>query len=585
MRQSQHFGITLKEAPREAPTAAHRLLLRAGYLRSVSAGIPVTMPYLLRVLSRLGRMLQAELDARQFEELSLPLLRPAANRETLDPAGMESTEEPGFAFRDRRGATLGIGGGLAGMMAAVAGREIRSYKDLPRRVFQIARQIRDTAGPRTALINDHEFLALDAFGFDADEAGIARAYQSLQASFDAVCRQAELPGRWVEDDLATEDAGTRHALAVPLETSDETVVLCQACAYAASRRAGRSRLEVFPQDREMRPMQAIHGPGLIGVGPLAEFLGIPVWKTTKTLLFQADDRVVAVMVRGDCDVNEAKVKHHLKCRTLALASPQTIRELTGAEVGYAGGVGLPPGLLALADHFTRERVNFECGANRTDYHNINVNWGRDLPLPAFGDFKMARAGERCPRCEIGSILETPALALGSVAKLPIAAEGRCALACQGRDGRSQPVAMLAGRLDLSRVVAAVVERHHDPAGLRWPPCLAPFDIHLVGLNLEDEGVRSAAESIYHRLRAEGFEVLLDDRDARAGEKFSDSDLIGIPVRLTVSKRTLAEGRLELKLRGAAQGGMVSVDEALLALRRRSQGPMDPPRYGHPLRKY
>jgi prolyl-tRNA synthetase len=550
--------------------------MRAGYLRSVSAGIPVAMPYLLRVLNRLGRMLREELDARQFEELSLPLLHPAASRQTPDPAGVGSTEEPEFAFQDRRGATLGIGASLATMMAAVAGREIRSYKDLPRRVFQIARQVRDKPGPRTALINDHEFLALDAFGFDADEAGIARSCQSLQASFEAVCRQAALPCRWVEDDLAAEDACTRHALAVPLETSDETVAGCEACAYAASRRAARSRLEVFPQDREMRPMQAIHGPGLIGVGRLAEFIGIPVWKTTKTLLFRADDRVVAVMVRGDCDVNEAKVKHHLKCRELALASPQTIRELTGAEVGYAGGVGLPPGLLVLADHFTRERVNFECGANRTDYHNINVNWGRDLPLPAFGDFKMARAGERCPRCEIGSIRETPALALGSVAKLGIAAAGRSALAHQGRDGRPQPVSMVAGRLDLNRVVAAVVEQPHHPAGQRWPPCLAPFDVHLVGLNLEDEGVRSEAESIYRRLRAEGFEVLLDDRDARAGEKFSDSDLIGIPVRLTVSKRTLAEGRLELKLRSAAQGGKVRVEEALVAIRRRSRQPIDPP---------
>lgn len=576
MRQSQHFGLTLKDAPREAQTTAHRLLLRAGYLRSVAAGIPVVMPYLLRVVNRLGRMLRAELEARQFEELALPLLQPAANWEALDPAAVESTEEAVFAFKDRRGALLGIGAGPAATMAAVAGREIRSYKDLPRCVFQIARQVRDEGGPRTALINDHEFLALDAFGFDADEAGIARSHQSLQASFETVCRLAELPCRWVEDDLAADTACARHALVAPAESGDTTVVVCEACAYAASRRAGRSRIEVFPQDREMLPMRAVHGPGLIGVGPLAQFIGIPVWKTTKTLLFQADDRVVAVMVRGDCDVNEAKVKHHLKCRELTLAAPQTIRELTGADVGYAGGVGLPPSVLVLADHFTRERVNFECGANRTDYHNINVNWGRDLPLPAFGDFKTAGSGDRCPCCDSGSLREIRALVLGSVAQLGPAAAGRSALAYQGKDGRPQPVFMGTGRLDLGRLVAAVVERHHDPAGLRWPPRLAPFDVHLVGLNLEDEGVRGEAESIYRRLRAEGLDVLFDDRDARAGEKFSDSDLIGLPLRLTVSKRTFAEGRLELKLRAEAQSRMTTLDEALAAVRQRESRPADRP---------
>lgn len=569
MRQSQHFGLTLKDAPREAQTTAHRLLLRAGYLRSVAAGIPVVMPYLLRVLNRLGRLLQAELIANGFEELALPLLQPAAIWQAPETAAKEPPlEEAVFAFKDRRGAALGLGAGLAAMTAAVAGREIRSHKDLPKRIFQIAKQVSDEPGTRTALINDHEGLCLDAFSFDADEAGAKRSHQAIQASFEAVCRQVELSGRWVEDDLAADRLCARHAFVAPADSGDETIVACEACGYAASRRAGRSSLEVFPQDGELQPMRAIHGPGLIGVGPLAEFLGIPVWKTTKTLLFQADDRAVAVMVRGDCDVNEAEVRHHLKCRELTLASPQTIRELTGAEVGYAGGVGLPPSVIVLADRFTRDRVNFECGANRTDYHNVNVNWGRDLPMPVFGDFKMTKSGDPCARCEQGSIREARAIELGAAASLGASVAGRSTLTYQGKDGRPQPVLMGSGRLNLNRLVAAVVEHHHDQAGLRWPPRLAPFDVHLVGLNLEDEGVRSAAESIYRRLRAEGFDVLFDDRDARAGEKFSDADLIGIPARLTISKRTHADGRIELKRRGESQSRTASIEEALAALRRR-----------------
>jgi prolyl-tRNA synthetase len=575
MRQSQHFGLTFKDAPREAQTTAHRLLLRAGYLRSVAAGIPVVMPYLLRVLNRLGRLLQAELIAKGFEELALPLLQPAAIWQAPETAGKgPPLEEAVFSFKDRRGAALGLGAGLAAMTAAVAGREIRSHKDLPQRIFQIAKQLSDAPGTRTALINDHEVLSLDAFSFDVDEAAAGRSYQAMRASFEAVGRQVELSGRWVEDDLAADRHCARHAFAAPADSGDETIVACEACGYAASRRAGQSRLEVFPPEPEMQPMRAIHGPGLIGVGPLAEFLGIPVWKTTKTLLFQADDRVVAVMVRGDCDVNEAKVKHRLKCRELTLASPQTIRDLTGADVGYAGGVGLPSSVIVLADHFTRDRVNFECGANRTDHHNVNVNWGRDLPMPVFGDFKMTKASDPCPRCEQGSIREARVIELGDVASLGASIAGRSTLTYQGKDGRPQPVLMGSGRLNLSRLVAAVVEHHHDQAGLRWPPRLAPFDIHFIGLNLEDESVRNEAEAIYRRLQKEGFDVLFDDRDARAGEKFSDADLIGIPARLTISKRTFADGRIELRRRGESESSTASIEEALAAIRRRGGEAID-----------
>lgn len=566
MRQSRWFGITLKEAPREAQTAGHKLLQRAGFLRSAGAGIPVVMPGLLRVLNRLAGALRTELDARGFVEWALPLLQPPAFWE--GPA-----QEPGiFAFKDRRGALLGIGADPAPLTAAVAAREIRSYKDLPKRVFQIAKQVGDEARTRNALINDREFLALDAFSFDADEPAAASSYQSMQEAVEAACQQAELSCRSVADDL--DGAGRRHAFVAPAADGDETIVACDACGCAATQAAGQSRLEEFPQDPEPKPLQAVHGPGLIGVDPLAEFLGIPVWQTTKTLLFQADDRLAAVMVRGDCDVNEAKVRRHLKCRELALASPQAILDLTGAEVGYAGGVGLPPGVVVLADHFTRGRVNFECGANRTDYHLINVNWGRDLPLPVFGDFKLAREGDRCSRCDRGRVREIHAIGLGRILRPDAASGAGLHLSCQGRDGKPRPVLMGSGRLNLNRLVAALVEQHHDDAGLRWPPRVAPFDVHLVGLNLEDEGLRSEAESVYRRLRAEKFDVLFDDRDARAGEKFSDSDLIGVPVRLTISKRTFAEGRLEFKRRSDAQSRMVTFDEARAALKSGCGGPCD-----------
>lgn len=567
MRQSHRFGITLKDAPKDAQNAAYKLLLRAGYIRQAAAGVYVIMPYLLRVLNRLARLCRVELNARRFEELALPLLQPRMFWEEPERAEKSAPiDGPVFTFKDRRGSILGIGAGGGQVLAAVTAKEIRSYKDLPKGVFQIGKQVCDDLGPRTALYNDREFLALDAFSFDADEAGAAASHRTVAGAFDAVCRQAELSYRCAEADLGPEAACGRYALVAPADSGDETLVVCDACGYAAAGPSGRSRLEVFPQDAAMEPMQAAHGPGFVGVGPLAEFLGIPVWKTTKTLLFQADERVVAVMVRGDCDVNEQKVRRHLNCRELTLASPHVIRELTGAEVGYAGGVGLPGSVMVLADDFTRDRVNFECGANRTDYHNINVNWGRDLPLPTFGDFKTAQPGEFCARCDSGRLRQTRGIGIGSLAQLGPSASAKSPLSYQGKAGAPRPVFMGSYRLNLSRLAAAVAEQHHDDAGIRWPAAVAPFQVHLIGLNLEEEAIRNEAEKVYRQLLEEKFDVLFDDRDVRAGEKFSDSDLLGLPLRLTLSKRTSKEGKLELKLRTSSQSEWVTPNEALMIVR-------------------
>jgi prolyl-tRNA synthetase len=563
MRQSHHLGTTLKGAPKEAQTDSHRLLVRGGYIRPVGPGIYAVMPYLLRVLVKLEHICRAAFGAASFEEFALPLLTPAGSRQASGALGTDAAPEAGdFTFKDRRGSVLSIGSASAGHAAAVASREIRSHKDLPKRLFQLRRQFCDGLRTRGALVNDREFLALEVFSFDPDESGSTAAYRSMQAAVDAVCQSAGLAGRWAEADVNTDGTCSRHEWVAASDAGEDAVWVCGACGYAATRNAGHSRLEAYPQDTKIKPMEAVYGPGLIGVGPLAEFIGIPVWKTTKTLLFQADDRLVAVMVRGDCDVAEDKVKQHLKCRELTLAAPQVIKELTGAEVGYAGAVGLPAEIVVLADHFTRDRVNFECGANRTDYHNINVNWGRDLPLPAFGDFKTVRGGDLCSRCDTGRIREIRGIGIAGLAGLGDSLSAACNLSYQDNTGKPRPVLMTTCGMNLSRLTAALIEQHHDDRGIQWPARVAPFQVHLIGLNLEDAGVRDEAERIYGRLLQEKLEVLFDDRDARAGEKFSDSDLLGSPARLTISKRTFREGRLELKLRASSESESVTVEQAL-----------------------
>ncbi len=549
MRQSRHFGITVKDAPKDARTAAHRLLLRAGYLRTVSPGVHVTLPFFRRVTDRLERAARDGLEARGFEEVALPLLA------TGPLAG-------GCAWRaqDARGATVGIGPDGMAAVRAVAARDIRSYKDLPRRAFQLGRRPGSEFAGRGSWLDGREFLALDAFAFDCDETAAAESLGAMRGSCEVLLGLAGLSGRSFEADVGP---GTRHGctLGVPAAGGDVEALACDACSYAADPSVADSRLERLPQETAMRPMEAVHGPGLVGVGPLAEFLGIPVGQTTKTLLFQADGQVVAVMVRGDCDVNEAKLRRRLGCRELALAAPAVIREVTGAEVGYAGGVGLPASVRVVADHYTRDRVNFECGANRTDYHSINVNWGRDLPLPEFGDVKSARPGERCARCAAGRLTPMPAVAVGRLVTGTGADGGPV---YQDPGGTPQPATITGCTFNLTRLAVLAAETHHDDAGLKWPAGIAPFGVHLIGLNLEDEAVRAQAESLYASLRAAGVAVLFDDRDARAGEKFSDSDLFGIPVRLTVSKRMVREGKVELKRRGAAESEPVTVAEGIRA---------------------
>jgi prolyl-tRNA synthetase len=314
-------------------------------------------------------------------------------------------------------------------------------------------------------------------------------------------------------------------------------------------------------------MEAVYGAGLIGVEPLADFLGIPVWKTTKTLLYQADDRIVAVMVRGDCDVNETKVKTCLHCKAIALAAPEIIKDLTGADVGYAGPVGLPPTVHVLADHYTKDRVNFECGGNRTDYHNINVNFGRDLPWPTFGDFKLAQQGHLCPRCEPGRLTERYGIEIGHLTKLGTRFSEKLGCAYLDRQGKSQPVAMGDYSFSLSKAAAAVVEQSHDDSGIIWPIHIAPFQVHLIALNTENEEVRNEAEGLYRQLTEASIDVLLDDRNLSAGEKFCDADLLGIPIRLTISKRTCRERKLEFKLRNNIKSELMTYDEALETIKK------------------
>ena len=568
MRQSKHIGKTLKEDPKDAQTVAHKLMLRAGYIKQVSAGVYTYMPFLLRTLNKISQIIREEMDANECEEILMPALQPKDL--WVESDRWESyTDSDGimFSFKDRRGTVVCLGPTHEEVITDIVRREVSSYKHLPKKLYQIQTKFRDEVRPRFGLMRAREFIMNDAYSFDIDEAGLDASYQVMHDAYHNICKGIGLAYRCVESDPGPVGGSYCHSFMVLADTGEDTIVYCDTCEYAASQERGESCLEVYPQDKEEKPMEAVYGKGLIGVEPLAEFLDIPVWKTTKTLLFQADDKVVAVMVRGDCDVNEIKVKNFLKCNELTLASPEVIKELTGAEVGYAGPVGLPPAeVTVIADHYTHNRVNFECGANKTDYHNINVNFGRDLPLPAFGDFKLAKQGNLCPRCDKGKLEEACGIEVGYITKLGTKYSEKMSCTYLDKEGKSQPVVMGSYCMSVSRMAAAVIEQNHDDSGIIWPIRIAPYQVHLIALNLENEEARNEAEKIYLQLSEEEVDVLFDDRDLRAGEKFSDADLIGIPIRLTMSKRTFKEQKLELKFRNKSKSELLTYDEALKTIK-------------------
>lgn len=562
MRQSRHVGKTLRETPKDAQTAAHALMLRAGYIRQLSAGVYIYMPLLYRTLNKISQIVREEMYAAGAEELLMPALQP---KELWEESGRweRYTAIDGimFAFKDRRGSTVCLGPTHEEVVTDILRNEIKSYKDLPKCVFQIQTKFRDEIRPRFGLMRAREFIMKDAYSFDADEEGLEKSYEAMRLAYHRICRRLGFKYRAVEADPGAIGGSGSQEFMVLADTGEDTILFCNKCDYAANQEQASSRIPVFPQNEEPQPMQEVFGEGIIQAEPLSKFLNIPMWKITKTILYDADGKLVAVMVRGDCDVNEVKVANYLKCKSLKLLAPEKIKELTGAEVGYAGPIGLPEGTIIIADNYVNNRINFECGANKTNYHNINVNFGRDLPYPQFGDFKLAKGGHGCPKCD-GVLEEAKGIEVGHIFKL--GTKYSEAMNCRYLDseGKSRPVIMGCYGIGVSRIAAACVEQSHDDKGIIWPIQIAPFHVHLIGLNLEDQSVADAAEKAYAKLESEGIETLYDDRQLRAGEKFSDADLLGIPVRITISKRTMEQGKVEFKLRKEPKAELITLEEAI-----------------------
>ncbi len=556
MKYSKLFGKTSKEVPNDATAVSHQLLLRGGFIQQVTSGIYQFLPLGFRVLQKIDRIIREEFARSGVQDLLMPAVHPAS---LWEESGRINKMGGILArFENDKGQAFVLAPTHEETVTDLARRCIRSYKDLPVIVNQNQFKFRNELRVQGGLLRTREFIMQDAYSFDTDQAGLDESYQVMRKAYQRVFDRVGAKYFIVQADSGAMGGSGSEEFMLPAEVGEDTILECKSCQYTANREAAVSEFETYPQEKTLKPMQEVVAPGLIGVEPLAKHLKLEVHQTTKTLLFQADGQVVAAMIRGEFEVNEVKLKNHLKCTNLSLASPETVRKVTQAEVGYAGPVNLPKNVRVVADLTTCDRTNFEAGGNKTNVHLVNVNFDRDFPLPEFVDIRNAREGDRCFACKKGKLTTFHAIEIGHIFKLGTRYSESMKAQFTGKDGQRKPLIMGCYGIGITRLMAAAIETSHDEKGILWPKGIRPFDVHLVALGKSGQ----EADALYQKLQEEGIEVLYDDRDEGAGAKFADADLIGIPLRLVISERTLKNSAVEWKERAEKEAKEIKLDDLI-----------------------
>ncbi|HEX78071.1 MAG TPA: proline--tRNA ligase [Dehalococcoidia bacterium] len=542
MRFSRLFVKTLRQAPAEADTVSHQLLLRAGMVQQVAAGVYAYLPLAWRVLRKIEQIIREEMDRAGGQELMMPGLQPV---EIWEQSGRrDAFGKTLFTFTDRRDRRLCLGPTHEEVAAGLASRYVQSYRDLPLLLYHIQTKFRDEPRPRGGLLRVREFDMKDLYSFDVDEAGLDVSYKKMLQAYKNVYDRCGLPTVVVEADSGAIGGKESHEFMLIADSGEDEVFHCPACGYAANAEKAESvkpRLEA----EEPASIEEVATPGIKTIEDLANFLGIPPSRTLKAVFYTADDQVVFVTIRGDFEVNETKLKNALKAHELRLASDAEVAR-AGLVAGYASPLGVH-GIKTVGDDSIALGTNFVAGANKPDTHLRNVNYPRDFGVDILTDIALARVGDACPRC--GERLQSiRGIEVGHVFKLGTFISERLGAYYLDKDGATRPIFMGSYGIGLGRLMAAAIEHSHDEQGIIWPLPIAPYHIYLCPLYTDDPEIERVAEDTYAQLEKAGFEVLFDDRRESPGVKFNDADLLGIPIRLTLSSRTLKQQSIELKWR-------------------------------------
>jgi prolyl-tRNA synthetase len=561
MFYSRYFIPTLKETPSDAEVISHQLMLRAGMIRKLAAGIYNYLPLGLRSIRKFENIVREEMNKADAIELLMPSVQPAELWQESGRWTFYGKEL--LRFKDRKDGEFCMGPTHEEVITDLVRREIKSYRQMPVNFYQIQTKFRDEIRPRFGLMRGREFIMKDAYSFDVDGSAADESYDKMYQAYMRIFDRCGLNFRAVEADTGSIGGSSSHEFMVLAESGEDAIVSCDACRYAANVEKAESR-PVQPADGTgLLPLEKTSTPDRKSIAEVAQFLGLTPDKAIKTLVYTSGSgEFVLAILRGDHELNEIKLKNCLGWDDIQMASEDEILAITGSPVGFLGPRDLKKQVPVIADLAVKAMSNAVIGANEKDMHYINANLGRDFSVERFIDLRNVVADDPCPRCEHGKLQMWRGIEVGHVFKLGSKYSKALNASYLDAEGKEQTIFMGCYGIGIGRTVAAAIEQNHDENGIIFPIPIAPFHCSVVALNAKDKGVMAEAEEIYFKLEKKGIDVIFDDRDERPGVKFKDNDLIGIPLRIVVGSKGLAEGKVELKIRKTGEMQLLPIEDAV-----------------------
>ena len=560
MRLSQAFLPTLKEDPSDAEIVSHKLMVRAGMMRKHAAGIYSLLPVGWRVTRKVAGIVREEMDRAGAQEVLLPVLMPA---ELWQESGRwQKAGDELFRQRDRHTRDYVLGPTHEEAITDVIRNHVRSYRDLPQNLYQIGVKFRDERRPRFGLMRAREFMMKDAYSFHVDDAQLHETYERMREAYNAIFRRCGMSFVMVEADSGAIGGDINHEFMVTAD-SGESEVFRSACGYAASSESAKFAWSPAPAEAEAARAERVT-PNKKTVEEVAAFVGTTPDRLVKSLVLYAGEEPLLALIPGDRELNEAKLARVVGGAPIRMATDGEIEQLTGGPSGFTGPIGLEGRVRTIVDATIQEGRNYVVGGNRRDLHLMNVRLGRDFHAKERADLATAKAGDRCPRC--GDVMEVSrGIEVGHIFKLGTKYSEAMGAKFLDAEGKERIIVMGCYGIGVTRIVAAAIEQSHDANGIIWPMPIAPYHVHIVPVNSKDAATRQAAEDLYGALGRAGIEVLLDDRDERPGAKFKDADLLGVPLRVTIGEKGLADGIVELRDRKTSAVERVPVGNAATAV--------------------
>lgn len=561
MKMSQYFLPTLKEDPADAEVISHKLMIRAGMIRKLASGIYTYLPYGLKAIQKVEKIIREEMEKAGAIEVLMPSVQP---KELWEESGRWNYYgKELLRFVDRAGRDFCYGPTHEEVITDLVRNNIRSYRDLPKNLFQIQTKFRDEIRPRFGVMRAREFIMKDGYSFDVDEESAERTYMKM---FDAYCnifKRCDLDFRAVEADTGNIGGSFSHEFMVIADSGEDTIFLCKHCNYAANREKTEvgEKIWHYNQDEKLKEVEKVHTPNRKTIDEVSNFLGVPPTKLVKTVIYLVDSVLHMVLVRGDREANEIKVKNYLKANEIRLATNEEIENTLGIPVGYMGPYKTKD-IRIIADISLKGLKNFVTGANEIDYHLVNANFGRDINVTEFADLSEAKDGDPCPRCENGELYSKKGIEVGHIFKLGTKYSLSMKAFFLDENGKEKPMIMGCYGIGVGRTVAAAIEQNHDKDGIIFPIPLAPYPVIIVPLDIKNQEISDISNKLYKNLLEIGIDTLIDDRDERPGVKFKDADLIGIPYRINIGNSYKKDRKFEIVIRKTKEKIFMEFEEVI-----------------------